>query len=126
MAPNCAGTNKYTVYVNVSNNTTFCPETEGPDDEGGDEYVYYGLRTEVQNLTESTKNGRNKHLYPELTVKSRKKNVTLNALLKQAIQAKDVQFAKRLLKEESDENNKKKFIGVCYNLKEWRKRQKYF
>ena len=118
-APNCTSTNKFEVLVNQNNNLPSCTESEGFDDENGDEYVFYGLRTDVQNLTESTKNGRNKHLYPELTEKSAKKNNMLNVLLKKAILAKDIQIAKRLLKDETEGSNKKKLVGVCFSLKEW-------
>jgi Secretion system C-terminal sorting domain/Pregnancy-associated plasma protein-A len=124
---NCTNTNpnKFTVIVNQSNSVTNCTESEGFDDENGDEYVFYSLRTDVQNLTESTKNGRNKHLYPELTEKSGKKNNMLNVLLKKAISTKDIQLAKRLLKDETEDNNKKKLIGVCFSLKEWQEAKSF-
>jgi hypothetical protein len=120
-ALNCKSSNpnKFTISVNQSSSLPSCSESDGFDDENGDEYVFYSLRTQVQNLTELTKNGRNNHLYPELTEKSAKKNNMLNVLLKKSIASRDVQMAKRLLKDENDDNNKKKLVGVCFSLKDW-------
>ena len=120
-ALNCYTLNKFTLIVNNDATVKDCstvPEFDN-DDEGGDEYVFYGLRTEVDNLSKSTANGRNKQLYPELTEKSARKNNMLNGLLKKALSTKDLQLAKRLLKDEQDDGNKKKLVGVCFDLKEW-------
>ena len=119
---NCFTLNKFNVSVNTNDQVTSCVGVEnfgGDDDDGGEEYVFYGLRTEVDNLSRATANGRNRQLYPELTEKSARKNNMLNGLLKKALTSKDIQLAKRLLKEEQDDGNKKKLVGVCFDLKEW-------
>ncbi len=119
--PNCfsGSVNKFQVLVNASPSTTNCTESGGFDDEGGDEYVFYALRAEVDNLVRVTANGRNRQLNSDLTEKSAKKNNMLNGLLKKAITSKDIKLAKRLLNDEQDDDNKKKMVGVCFSLKDW-------